>query len=60
MLKDKKIEKIKEKIKVKREELNKIVLKEIGKDEVLKFSQELDLLIGEYSSYIAKGMKNSR
>lgn len=45
---------LKYKIEEKREELNEIVLKKIDKKEILKFSQELDLLIAEYLSSIFK------
>ena len=45
---------LKFKIEEKREELNEIVLKKIDKKEILKFSQELDLLIAEYSSSVFK------
>lgn len=43
-----KIEELKEEIQIKREELNKIVLDELDKDRILKFSQELDILISKY------------
>lgn len=52
--------KLKREIEDKREKLNKIVIDEPNKDEVLKFSQELDLLISEYTKYINMEIKNSR
>ena len=52
--------KLKKEIEDKREKLNKIVIDEPNKKEILKFSQELDLLISEYTKYINMEIKNSR
>lgn len=43
--------KLKREIENKREKLNKIVINEPNKEEILKFSQELDILISEYTKY---------
>lgn len=39
---------LKKEIEKKRIELNQIVLKEVSKDRIVKFSQELDTLINDY------------
>lgn len=51
---------LKEEIEEKREKLNKVVLDSKGKDEILRFSQELDILITKYTSYMTKKDGNSR
>ena len=52
---------LKKEIENKREKLNKIIIDEPNKGEVLKFSQELDILISEYTKYVLDvWMKNSR
>ena len=43
---------LKKEIENKREKLNKIVINEPNKEEVLKFSQELDILISQYTKYL--------
>ncbi len=45
---------LKEEIQMKREELNKIILEELDKDRILKFSQELDVLISQYHSIMTE------
>lgn len=54
MIKNRKIKILKEEIEKKREQLNKIVIEEISKDKILKFSQELDVLISEYTCKVAE------
>lgn len=51
--------KLKEEINNKRERLNKIILVESDKEEILKFSQDLDILISEYTKYVNSGIKSS-
>lgn len=48
MKKDYKLEKIKQAIELKREELNMIVIKGLNQDKILRASQDLDILIAEY------------
>lgn len=45
---------LKEEIERKREKLNLIVVNKIDREEILKFSQELDILIMEYTSYVTR------
>ena len=52
-----KIEKMEKEIILKREELNKLVAKGIDRDETLRFSQELDVLISEYMKNKYKKIK---
>lgn len=52
--------KLKEEINNKRERLNKIILCEPDKEKVLKFSQDLDILISEYTKCVSSGIKSSR
>lgn len=51
--------KLKEEIENKRRILNRIIMEETSKEEILKFSQDLDILISEYTRYVNKGIKNS-
>ncbi|SHD75800.1 aspartyl-phosphate phosphatase Spo0E family protein [Schnuerera ultunensis] len=44
------LEELKTEIETKRKELNLLVVKDINRDEVLKFSVELDKLIDKYYS----------
>jgi len=44
------LNKLKEEIRKKQEKLNKIILEGKNKDQILRFSQELDILITEYLS----------
>ncbi|WP_313757599.1 aspartyl-phosphate phosphatase Spo0E family protein [Tissierella sp.] len=48
---------IKREIQIKREELNKILLEGLDKDKILRFSQELDLLINKYYSLYIQDKK---
>lgn len=50
--------KLKKEIENKREKLNRIVTEEPSKEEVLKFSQELDILITQYTKYINPGIES--
>lgn len=50
MSKEQLLEELKTEIEVKRKELNLLVVKDINRDEVLKFSVELDKLIDKYYS----------
>lgn len=50
MLIDKKIEILKRDIELKREKLNKIVVESKNKDEIIKMSEDLDILINKYNS----------
>lgn len=59
-MKDKNIRKLKDEIENKREKLNNIVNQGIDKDKILKFSQELDLLINEYTFASMPKIKNGR
>lgn len=52
--------KLKKEIEKKRERLNQIVISESSKDEILKFSQELDVLISMYTRHINTEIKSSR
>lgn len=44
------LNKLKEEIRKKQEKLNRIILEGKNKDQILRFSQELDILITEYLS----------
>lgn len=57
MKKEKYIVKLKKEIEKKREKLNKIVIDEPNKEEILKFSQELDILISQYTKYMRSEQK---
>lgn len=48
------LEELKSEIEVKREKLNNLILREVSKEEVLKFSVELDKLIHKYYKYSNK------
>ncbi|HAE92869.1 aspartyl-phosphate phosphatase Spo0E family protein [Tissierella praeacuta] len=48
---------IRREIQIKREELNKILLEGLDKDKILRFSQELDLLINKYYSLYIQDKK---
>jgi len=48
------IENIKQRIEIKREDLNKIIIEGLDKEKILNFSQELDILISEYYSVCKK------
>lgn len=48
---------LKEEIENKREKLNKIILSEPNKEEILKFSQDLDILISKYTKYVNSRIK---
>lgn len=48
------LEELKSEIEVKREKLNNLILREVSKEEVLKFSVELDILIHKYYKYSNK------
>lgn len=46
---------LKEKIETKREQFHNIIIKDnIDRENILRFSQELDILINEYNNYINK------
>lgn len=47
------LEQLKEEIRQKQEKLNKIVLEGKDKEQILRFSQELDILISQYLSFKA-------
>lgn len=52
---------LKKEIENKREKLNRIVINEPNKEEILRFSQELDILISQYTKYVFDlETKNSR
>lgn len=48
MSKDVQMEELREEIEIKRKELNRMIIEEVDKEELLKFSVELDNLIGRY------------
>lgn len=60
MIKEKCTLKLKEEIESKRERLNEIVISECEKEEILKFSQELDILISQYTRCVNTRTKSSR
>lgn len=47
---DKKIKILKKDIEVQREKLNKIVIENKSKDEIIRISEDLDILINKYYS----------
>ena len=51
--------KLKEEINGKREKLNHIILYESDKAEILKLSQDLDILISQYIKYLNSDIKSS-
>ena len=60
MKKEEYIVKLKAEIENKRERLNKIVISESSKEEILKFSQDLDILISKYMKWVNTEIKSSR
>lgn len=50
MIKESLLEELKKDIEIKRKELHRMINKEIDKDELLKYSVELDEVIGKYYS----------
>ena len=60
MIKEKCTLKLKKEIENKRERLNKIIISECDKEEILKFSQDLDILISQYTKCVNTRIKSSR